>query len=96
MAKRPTKPAPQRDTIASLRGKLIDEQNLTAHLLRQEVEIKVQAQRLQRQSGAAARILRTLGCIEPRHGRIITTAIAEILAANAEARPFSFDEDVPF
>lgn len=96
MAKQPIKPVPQRDTIASLRGKLIDEQNLTAHLLRQEDEAKAQTRRLQRQSGAAARILRTLGCIDPRHGRIIATAVAEILAANAEARSFSFDEDVPF
>lgn len=96
MARKPAPPKPPRDTIAGLRGKLADEQNLTAHLLRQEGEIKAQTVRLQRQFGAAARILRTLGCIDARHGRIITTAVAEILAANAEARPFLFDEDVPF
>jgi hypothetical protein len=95
MAKRPDKAAPPRDTISGLRGKLADEQNLTSHLMDRQRAMDNDRQRLQRQSAAVARILRTIGFADQRHRHDLTSACAEILSSNGPIWP-GLDDEVPF
>ncbi|WP_156397339.1 MULTISPECIES: hypothetical protein [unclassified Sphingomonas] len=68
---------------------------MTSHLMDRGRAIDNDRHRMQHQSKAVARILRTIGFADQRHRHELTSACAEILAANGPIWP-GLDDDVPF
>ncbi|MCZ4340147.1 hypothetical protein O4H52_00915 [Sphingomonadaceae bacterium G21617-S1] len=94
MKKSPPSGTPPRDTITSLRAKLVDEQSLTSHLISSERKIAADRERLRCQSVAVGKILKSIGFAHPAAYREIIAACGDILGANAG--PIELFDDVPF
>lgn len=95
MAKRPTKPAPPRETITGLRAQLAEKGALISHLFDVEEKLKQERDRLHEQSQAVAKILKHLHLMPLGIRDQIVFGCHDILHANRKPDRLPCDE-VPF